>query len=128
MYQVSQALTTLAEATTTDRESMANLTIANGTLHEQLNMTNQALEALMLQFATLQNRVTNLNDSDGGRCNDDDDDSYCWTHGRTCNPPHTSATCNHKAEGNKDNTNLKNKRAGEAAAFVIVAPDIWGQP
>jgi hypothetical protein len=43
---------------------------------------------------------------------------YCWTHGSTPNAAHTSATCNHKAEGHIDAATWRNKQGGNPGAYV----------
>ena len=37
---------------------------------------------------------------------------YCWTHGLGTNPNHTSPTCQHKAEGHKDDATVSNMQGG----------------
>ena len=37
---------------------------------------------------------------------------YCWTHGLGKNRKHTSATCNNKAEGHKDEATADNMMGG----------------
>jgi hypothetical protein len=37
---------------------------------------------------------------------------YCWTHGVTKNPKHTSATCEHRAEGHKEKATIFNRMGG----------------
>ena len=37
---------------------------------------------------------------------------YCWTHGLGKNRNHTSATCNNKAEGHKDEATADNMLGG----------------
>jgi hypothetical protein len=37
---------------------------------------------------------------------------YCWTHGHQCSQHHTSATCNNKAVGHKDNASASNTMGG----------------
>ena len=41
-----------------------------------------------------------------------DNESYCHTHGRTCRYDHTSATCNHPAEGHVATATLGDKKGG----------------
>jgi hypothetical protein len=38
--------------------------------------------------------------------------SYCWSHGTSRNPNHTSATCNHKQPGHQDHATLANQMGG----------------
>lgn len=37
---------------------------------------------------------------------------YCWTHGTTKNPRHTSKTCNDRREGHKEDATAENKQGG----------------
>jgi hypothetical protein len=37
---------------------------------------------------------------------------YCWTHGVTKNPKHTSATCEHHADGHKEKATIFNRMGG----------------
>ena len=42
---------------------------------------------------------------------------YCWTHGLTKNPDHTSATCNHPASGHQLNATLDRRLGGSVRLF-----------
>jgi hypothetical protein len=37
---------------------------------------------------------------------------YCWSHGATINPNHTSATCKHKKAGHIDNASVMDRKGG----------------
>ena len=41
-----------------------------------------------------------------------DNESYCHTHGRTCRDDHTSSTCNHPADGHVTTATIGDKKGG----------------
>ena len=44
--------------------------------------------------------------------------SYCWMHGNIKNLKHTSATCNNKSEGHKDEATSDNKLGGSTKVWA----------
>ena len=42
---------------------------------------------------------------------------YCWTHGLTKHPEHTSATCNHPSSGHQLNATLDRRMGGSIRIF-----------
>jgi hypothetical protein len=80
-----------------------------------------AKNALSANAATTNTLVTDTKDGDGIP------KYYCWTHGLSTNPGHTSATCTKMATGHvkdatlqdmKGGNNTIRRRAGERAVFV----------
>ena len=51
-----------------------------------------------------------------------DDWSYCWLHGKLRNKKHTSATCQNKKEGHKDEATLENQMGGGISSGMTPAP------
>jgi hypothetical protein len=44
--------------------------------------------------------------------------NYCWTHGTTSNPNHTSMTCKNKRDGHQDHATLINKLGGSDRVYT----------
>ena len=113
MTQKSEALTTLAQARAHNRIAGANVATNNSTILEQLAKALSALATIQTRVTSLEGRIGSANgggnigtnNSNGGaistnrnprRTNrNQDNESYCHTHGRTRRVDHTSSTCNH---------------------------------
>ena len=52
---------------------------------------------------------------------------YCWTHGLTPNPGHTSATCKFHAQGHNVNATITNTMGGSNAFWVPGMPKGYGK-
>jgi hypothetical protein len=102
----ANALNALAEATSADRVAVMNLTQANSTLTLQLSEMNDIIKKMSTQMTELQKTVNKP------KTYNRNSEHYCWSHGRTRNPKHTSPTCNHKKEGHKDDATLHDKKGG----------------
>ena len=131
MTQTSEALTTLAQAIAHDRIAVANVATNNTTILEQLAKSLSALATIQTLVTLLEGRLVgadsgcnsgNNNGGNGGtngtnrnprRTNrNQDNESYCHTHGRTRRDDHTSATCNHPVDGHVTNATLGDKKGG----------------
>ena len=106
---------------------MANLTIQNQELRAQL-------ESVAAQLTNLQNTIQQLSQNNGNnnRRNTNSNNNrntnansnrnsnnprrppthYCWTHGGTINPFHTSQRCQRPAEGHVREATLEDRRGG----------------
>ena len=104
--ETSDVFRQIAAATESDRLLVANLAASNNTLQTDLNSMKEDMKKLLEKMSKL---ATN---SEPTPRRNDTNESYCWTHGRTRNDNHTSASCNHKKDGHKDNATLHNKQGG----------------
>ena len=130
MAQTSEALTTLAQASAHNRIAVANVVTNNTPILEQLAKALYALATIQTRVTFLEGRLgggngggnSGTNNSNGGatgtnrnprRTNrNQDNESYCHTHGRTCRGNHTSSTCNHPADGHVTTATLGDKKGG----------------
>ena len=114
--QLTEALDQLALATTSDREVLTQLTLANA----ELTKTNKKL---VEQMAEVVQAIKNLADADTKREEARvakvkeynmkfDPNGYCWSHGYKVIPTHTSATCTDKKAGHKDAATRANPMGG----------------
>ena len=93
------AITELTNATLADREQFGAIKSDVAALSNTIKMLQMQLETMMQSKPPTRNR-NNFSTS------------YCWTHGRTKNKKHTSATCRNRAEGHKEEATLTNKMGG----------------
>ena len=131
MTQTSEALTTLAQASAHERIAVENVTTNNTTILEQLAKSLSALAATQTRVTLLEGRLGgansggNIGNNNGGngvangtnrsprRTNwNQDNESYCHTHGRTRREDHTSAMCNHPDDGHVTTATLGDKKGG----------------
>ena len=131
MTQTSEALTTLAQASAHNRIAVTNVATNNTTILEQLAKALSALATIQTRVTLLEGRLGgangggnsgNNNSGNGGatgtnrnprrNSRNQDNESYCHTHGRTRRDDHTSATCNHPADGPVTTATLGDKRSG----------------
>ena len=75
------------------------------------NKTNTSTSAKSTSTTTNNKKSNKVRIAQGYNA-DGDPISYCWSHGITKNLNHTSATCNRKKEGHKDQATLNNKMGG----------------
>jgi hypothetical protein len=107
MQDTVDAIAQLATATSSDRGTVATLTMTNAKLATQL-------EAAQAQIAQLKDEITALKNKikpawQGQRpIKTTNNDRYCWSHGYQVAKLHTSATCNMKNSGHKDAANKSN--------------------
>ena len=119
--QTANALTRIVDSTATDREEVANLVINNGITQQQVTAITTSLAALNTRLAAIEasngNGTNNSGRGNGTRRNrgngtNSTDESYCHTHGRTRNPDHTSATCQHPRDGHQVTATLSDRQGG----------------
>ena len=110
---------------------MANVATNNTTILEQLAKALSELATIQTRVTLLEGRLGgangggnsgNNNSGNGGatgtnwnprRTNrNQDNEYYCHTHGRTRRDNHTSATCNHPADGHVTTDTLGDKKGG----------------
>eukprot|EP00957_Ditylum_brightwellii_P037625 2845241-Ditylum_brightwellii.AAC.1 len=138
----AKALQALADATTKDRTAVANLSHTNGLLNEQVvNLTKTVttkesdIEELRKSISKLSTTIRSLapttanrggrggrgrrgnKNNNGGRGKTKKEIPplnihYCWTHGVTRGPGHTSVNCGNPAEGHKKEATLFNCMGG----------------
>jgi hypothetical protein len=106
--ETAQALADLATATVADRTAVANLTQANATLTSQLSEMRTLLQSMSEQLNNVQSPPPVYRPSTYDR----NSEAYCWSHGRTRNPNHTSATCRNKKPGHKNDATLHDRKGG----------------
>ena len=88
------ALQALADATQSDREAFANLSQANQTLTLQFKETATLLQKMDTKISHLESKIDKLlSNSSKPPTYDRNSEHYCWSHGRTFNSKHTSASC-----------------------------------
>jgi hypothetical protein len=110
-------------------QNLALATLNDTTVLQQLTAANLALTALVtLLMAANKKLVDALAHSKGGTtlaaapapakicsANKPFPGNYCWIHGHRVSQVHTSATCNCKAMGHKDNATTANTMGGSKA-------------
>ena len=101
---------------TVDTSTISTLTTQNETLNKQLANATADLMSMKTLVENLCKEVGELKNSQstrkrGGNRNKNDN-SYCWTHGRTRNKLHTSQTCRNKSDGHQDTASLDNRMGG----------------
>ena len=129
MRQTSEAITTLAQASDQGRIAVANVATNNTTILEQLTKAIATLATVQARLTLLEGRLCGANSggnsggNNGGNggsnganrnprrnnCNQDNE-LCCHTHGRTRRDDHTSATCNHPADGHVATGTLRDKK------------------
>ena len=135
MTQTSEALTTLAQASAHDIIAVANVATNNATILEQLAKALSALATIQTRVTLLEGRLgvangggnSDTNNSNGGatgtnrnprRTNwNQDNESYCHTHGRNRRDDHTSSTYNHPSDGHVTTATLGDKKGGNTRYF-----------
>ena len=114
-HQTLDVLRNLTDSSTADRLAVANLATANTKLAEDLASMKADMQNLLAKFTTLTNNTNNTNGTSNVisiRNRTGNDESYCWSHGRTRIPLHTSANCRNKKGGHIDTATLHNKQGG----------------
>jgi hypothetical protein len=95
--ETADALANLAEATASDRATVAQLTMTNATLTTQLANVTKDLERMKIKLAAQPPRQ----DRPPPRPRFTPNNNYCWTHGYKVGNTHTSANCNFPATGHQ---------------------------
>ena len=104
----ANALQALASATNADRSAVANLAQSNSVLTAQLTDISTLIKQLELKVNSIADSNQQRRSSDYNR----NSEHYCWSHGRTRNPNHTSSNCRNKKEGHVDAATLNDKQGG----------------
>jgi hypothetical protein len=99
----------LANAATSDRDSMKAILEANRILLEQV--TNLSLEIKKINTNLPRNNQNEKSNPKKRYRNN----NYCWTHGYDCHEKHTSATCKNPAEGHQKDATKTNIMSGSTA-------------
>ena len=111
--ETANAIHALADATSSDRTAVANLTTANHTLTSHLKAITATVKALEDKIDSLEAKIDTLLTKNTNRPTYDRNcTAYCYTHGRTFNPRHTSKTCNTRKADHKENATLRNRMGG----------------
>ena len=92
---IAVVITELANAATTDKEQMT-------TTFADLTNTIKAL----------QDKIEKMDKKGGSRKRNYNNESYCWTHGRTRNNNHKSSSCSNKKDGHQSDATLHNHKNG----------------
>eukprot|EP00957_Ditylum_brightwellii_P179521 13676105-Ditylum_brightwellii.AAC.1 len=135
----AEALQALADAITEDRIAVANLLQTNGYLNEQVVNLTKTISTKDLEIEELRKSISELSctictlapnqNNRGGRGGRGGRNSggcinkvkkeptplnihYCWSHGVTRGPNHTSLNCQHPKEGHKRDATLLNQQGG----------------
>ena len=109
-HTANQVLATIHQDTTSAIEELTNATIADRAQYTQIR---DDVAALTNSIKLLQMQLEAVTANQTSRKNrNNNTTSYCWTHGRTKNPKHTSATCKNRAEGHKEEATLSNRLGG----------------
>ena len=118
MKQTANALSTLAQAQIEDRESVANVLTTTNNLAAKLaaDLARPTLISNCLTAIKTGQQVDSGQANTGGRQHNHNNNagnkSYCHTHGCTRRNDHTSASCNHPAEGHIATATLGNRQGG----------------
>jgi uncharacterized phage infection (PIP) family protein YhgE len=101
MQETVDAISQLATAAASDRDTVATLTTTNAELANQLEAAHALVAQLKNEIATLKNKIKPA--WQGQRpAKTTNNDSYFWSHGYQVAKSHTSATCNVKKNGHQD--------------------------
>ena len=112
-HETAMALQALADATESDRTAVANLTAANKELTTHLSKMTSTISALETKVSQLERKIDQLLTNSTKKSNHNrNSDFYCWSHGRTFNPKHTSKTCNYRKDGHKEEATLVDRMGG----------------
>lgn len=107
------AFRNLTAATEQDRAVIANLTTTNTQLNSDIQSLKTAMQLLTIQLTAMQTTTTPRTETRTRTPRGNDrDESYCWSHGRTRNPEHTSTNCRNKKTGHQATATLANKLGG----------------
>ena len=105
------AIAELTNATLMDRDNVNALINANKAMKNDVETLQRTITSLQMQLTSMMNNQQNVN-RNPRRNRNNNCNAYCWTHGKTRNPLHTSKTCRNRAEGHKEEATLDNKMGG----------------
>ena len=112
-HQTALALQSLANATSDDRNAVANLSLANKELTTHLEAMTTKVTSLETKVSQLESKIDKLITLASKRITYDRSSThYCWTHGRTFNSNHTSKNCTQRKDGHKENATLNTRLGG----------------
>ena len=102
--QLAEQMSIMSEATQSDKTALANLTTANQTLVTTNAELAAKLDQALTMLATVSNQLNNMKKGSGDKNKQPPKKPqewihYCWSHGRTNNPNHTSQSCNNRKPG-----------------------------
>jgi hypothetical protein len=101
MNETAEAIAQLATATSSDRGTVATLTITNAKLATQLEAAHALIAQLKSEIATLKIKIKPV--WQGQRpTTTTNNNSYCSSHGYQVAKSHTSATCNVRKTGHQE--------------------------
>ena len=95
-----------------NKERLRKLTTGQAGYHGASNATETTANTVAGTTPTVATPGGGTNTGTGAVIVNDTKMYYCWTHGLGKNKQHTSATCNNKAEGHKDNATINNMQGG----------------
>ncbi len=110
------AIEHLANAAIHDKTAVANLALANKTLTQQVKEMQEQMSQLM-QHLNSNNRPqpkASLHGHKPKKC------FYCWSHGITLTPRHTSVKCLNPSEGHDKEATLTNMKGGKKQVYFGV--------
>ena len=127
--QLQDTITDLANATRNDQATMMQLKLANQRLQHEVNKINEKLTKMAAKLNTVSQTLSNnINTKGGGTrrgrgivTRDPHCTAYCWTHGRTYDPNHTSATCLYPTDGHQPTATLTNRMNGSGRGCTTQA-------
>ena len=100
----------MAEAIQADRTAVANLLQVNQALTQELSTITTLLKEMKSKLFQLESKMDKLLTSKPTY--NRNSDHYCWSHGRTFNPNHTSKNCRFRKPGHKEEATLSNRMEG----------------
>ena len=91
--------------------------LASEKLQNDVNKINEKLTKMAAKLNTVSQTLSNnINNKGGGTCRghgivtrDPHCTAYCWAHGRTYDPNHTSTTCLYPTDGHQTTATLTNR-------------------
>ena len=134
--QTSDALTAIATSTATQAEEVANVVVTTTNIQQEIRTVLSQLQAMQARLTAVENFTTWTSTDGGGRQGgrgagrgagrgggrgrgqggrgrgNQNNESYCHTHGRTRRDDHTSATCENPREGHIATATLHNREGG----------------
>lgn len=109
--ELAPAFNDLAAATAADRTAMANLAASQASDREEIAKLRAELAAARQALTAASTAASGTANQDGGRTRQRRI-HYCWSHGFSNNPRHTSSTCRNKKEGHQDAATKDNRMGG----------------
>ena len=141
--EYQEALINLASSAAADRELLSKLATSVAAINQHINKLNHqptqppplvqtdndsnttstALSSVTTSLTELQQQLKELKQENASLRNSrlrrprlrHDNGNYCWTHGYRVGNKHTSATCQNKAPGHKDQATRNNTMGGSLA-------------